>query len=113
MCLPFGLVACVDVVLHRDCPSRRSLSSVLRNVADPCDRSGACHSLFTVRSLLATGTLTGCRYLTTLWEHVTDLTSADLEALRLEAGHALPSEPTIRRVLQDLDPTEVKSLVVV
>ena len=55
-------------------------------MADPCDRSGACHSLFTVRSLLATGTLTGCRYLTTLWEHVTDLTSADLEALRLEAG---------------------------
>jgi len=52
---PFGLGACVDVVLHRVCPSRRSLSSVLRNVTDPCDRSGACHSLFTVRSLAATG----------------------------------------------------------
>ena len=28
----------------------------------------------------------GCRYLTTLWEHATDLAGADLEALRLETG---------------------------
>ena len=37
----------------------------------------------------------------------TDLTIADLEALGVEAGWALSSESTIRRVLQDLDPADV------
>ena len=42
-----------------------------------------------------------------MWEHTTDLTVADLEALGVEAGWALSSESTIRRVLQDLDPADV------
>ena len=42
-----------------------------------------------------------------MWEHTTDLTVADLEALGVEAGHALSSESTIRRVLQDLGPADV------
>jgi len=37
-------------------------------------------------------------------EHAADLEPADLGALGLEAGRALPSESTIRRVLKDLDP---------
>ena len=49
------------------------------------------HSLFTVLSLAVTGVLAGCRSLTAIWEHATDLTAADLEALGLEAGQALPS----------------------
>ena len=65
------------------------------------------HSLFTVLSLAVTGVLAGCRSLTAIWEHATDLTGADLEALGLAAGQALPSETTIRRVLQDLDPADV------
>ncbi|WP_256693902.1 ISAs1 family transposase, partial [Actinomyces oris] len=44
---------------------------------------------------------------TAIWEHATDLTTADLEALGLAAGQALPSESTIRRVLQNLDPADV------
>ena len=56
-----------------------------------------------VLSLAITGVLAGCRSLTAIWEHATDLTAADLEALGLEAGQALASESTIRRVLQELD----------
>ena len=65
------------------------------------------HSLPTVLSLAVTGVLAGCRSLTALWEHATDLTGADLEALGLQEGQALPSESTIRRVLQGLDPADV------
>ena len=65
------------------------------------------HSLLTVLSLAVTGVLTGCRSLTAIWEHATDLTAADLEVLGLQAGQALPSESTIRRVLQGLDPADV------
>ena len=54
-----------------------------------------------------TGVLAGCRSLTAIWEHDTDLTASDLEALGLAEGQALPSESTIRRVLQDLDPADV------
>ena len=87
--------------------SRQPLVQVLRNVADPRDRRGVRHDLPTVLSLAVTGVLAGCRSLTAIWEYATDLTAADLEALGLEAGQDLPSESTIRRVLQDLDPADV------
>ena len=83
--------------------SRQPLVQVLRSVTDPRDRRGVRHDLLTVLSLAVTGVLAGCRSLTAIWEHTTDLTAADLEALGLEAGQDLPSESTIRRVLQDLD----------
>ena len=54
--------------------------------------------------LAVTGILAGCRSLTAIWEHAADLEPADPGALGLEEGRALPSESTIRRVLQDLDP---------
>lgn len=87
--------------------SRQPLAQVLRNLTDPRDRRGVRHDLPTVLSLAMTGVLAGCRSLTAIWEHTTDLTAADLEALGVEAGRALPSESTIRRVLQDLDPADV------
>ena len=87
--------------------SRQPLVQVLRGVADPRDRRGVRHDLPMVLSLAITGVLAGCRSLTAIWEHTTDLTAADLEALGLEAGQDLPSESTIRRVLQDLDPADV------
>ena len=62
------------------------------------------HALPAVLCLAVTGILAGCRSLTAIWEHVADLAPADLGALGLEAGRALPSESTIRRVLKDLDP---------
>ena len=87
--------------------SRQPLVQVLRSVTDPRDRRGVRHDLLTVLSLAVTGVLAGCRSLTAIWEHTTDLTAADLEALGLEAGQDLPSESTIRRVLQGLDPADV------
>ena len=60
-----------------------------------------------VLSLAVTGVLAGCRSPTAIWEHVTDLTAASLRSLGLAAGQALPSETSIRRVLQDLDPADV------
>ncbi|WP_256693192.1 ISAs1 family transposase [Actinomyces oris] len=87
--------------------SRQPLVQVLRNITDPRDRRGVRHDLLTVLSLAVTGVLAGCRSLTAIWEHATDLTAADLEALGLAAGQALASESTIRRVLQDLDPADV------
>ena len=89
--------------------SRQPLAEVLKNVDDPRDRRGVRHSLFTVLSLDVTGVMAGCRSLTAIWEHTTDLTATDLEALGLEAGQALPSESTIRRVLQDLDPADLNT----
>ena len=44
------------------------------------------HDLSTVLSLAVTGVLAGCRSLTAIWEHATDLTGADLEALGLSGG---------------------------
>ena len=91
--------------------SRQPLVQVLRNITDPRDRRGVRHNLSTVLSLAVTGVLAGCRSLTAIWEHTTDLTAADLEALGLQVGQALPSESTIRRVLQDLDPTDLDTHV--
>ena len=87
--------------------SRQPLAQVLKNITDPRDRRGVRHDLPTVLSLAVMGVLAGCRSLTAIWEHTTDLTAADLEALGLQAGQALASESTIRRVLQDLDPADV------
>ena len=71
--------------------SRQPLAQVLKNVEDPRDRRGVRHSLFAVLSLAVTGVLAGCRSLTAIWEHTTDLTAADLRSLGVEAGQALPS----------------------
>ena len=87
--------------------SRQPLAQVLKNITDPRDRRGVRHDLPTVLSLAVMGVLAGCRSLTAIWEHTTDLTAADLEALGLQAGQALASESTIRRVLQDLAPADV------
>ena len=84
--------------------SRRPLKEVLEGVTDPRDRRGVRHPLVSVLCLAVTGILAGCRSLTAIWEHAADLEPADLGALGLEEGRALPSESTIRRVLKDLDP---------
>ena len=84
--------------------SRQPLKEVLEGVTDPRDRRGVRHPLVSVLCLAVTGILAGCRSLTAIWEHAADLEPADLGALGLEAGRALPSESTIRRVLKDLDP---------
>lgn len=84
--------------------SRQPLKEVLEGVTDPRDRRGVRHPLVSAGCLAVTGILAGCRSLTAIWEHAADLAPADLGALGLEEGRALPSESTIRRVLKDLDP---------
>ena len=87
--------------------SRQPLTHVLRNMTDPRHRRGVRYDLPKILSLAATGMLIGCRSLTVIWEHATDLTTADLEVLVLAADRVLPSESSIRRVLQDLGPADV------
>lgn len=91
--------------------SRQPLAQVLQAVADPRDRRGVRHELPTVLSLAVTGVLAGCRSLTAIWEHTTDLTGVELRSLGLEEGRVLPSESTIRRVLQGLDPAGLDALL--
>ena len=105
---PGGSPAGIATTL-RDAPtttalSRQPLKEVLKGVTDPRDRRGVRHALPAVLCLAVTGILAGCRSLTAIWEHAADLAPADLGALGLEEGRALPSESTIRRVLKDLDP---------
>ncbi len=71
--------------------SRQPPTSVLRSITDPRDRRGVRHDLPTVLSLAVTGVLAGCRSLTAIWEHTTDLTATDLETLGPAADQALPS----------------------
>lgn len=93
--------------------SRQPLTQVLKNITSPTHVTpgGVQHDLPTALSLAVIGVLAGCRSLTTIWEHTTGLTAPSLEALGLEADQNLPSESTIRRVLQDLDPTDLNSLL--
>ena len=80
--------------------SRQPLREVLKGVEDPRDRRGVRHCLTAVLCLAVVGVLAGCRTLGAMREHVADLEPADLGALDLEEGRALPSESTIRRVLE-------------
>ena len=66
--------------------SRQPPTSVLRSITDPRDRRGVRHDLPTVLSLAVTGVLAGCRSLTAIWEHTTDLTATDLRPLGWRRG---------------------------
>ena len=83
---------------------RRPQAGVLRDVAGPRHRRDVRHDLSTILFLAVTEILAGCRSLTAIWKHAADLTAGELGTLSLETGRALPSESTIRRVLQDTNP---------
>ena len=91
--------------------SRRPLREVLEGVADPGDRRGVRHALTAVLCLAVVGVLAGCRTLGAMREHVADLEPADLWALGLEEGRALPSESTIRRVLERVNADDLDARV--
>ena len=65
------------------------------------------HDPPTILSLAVTGILAGRGSLMAIWEHITDPEADDLRSSGPEAGRAPPSESTIRRVLQDLDPVDL------
>ena len=91
--------------------SRRPLREVLEGVADPGDRRGVRHALTAVLCLAVVGVLAGCRTLGAMREHVADLEPADLGAPGLEEGRALPSESTIRRVLERVNADDLDARV--
>ena len=91
--------------------SRRPLREVLEGVADPGDRRGVRHALTAVLCLAVVGVLAGCRTLGAMREHVADLEPADLGALDLEEGRALPSESTIRGVLERVNADDLDARV--
>ena len=87
--------------------SRQPPTSVLRSITDPRDRRGVRHDLPTVLSLAVTGVLAGCRSLTAIWEHTTDLTAPTWRPWDQRRARPCPRQSSIRRVLQDLDPADV------
>ena len=91
--------------------SRQPLREVLKGVEDPRDRRGVRHCLTAVLCLAVVGVLAGCRTLGAMREHVADLEPADLGALDLEEGRALPSESTIRRVLERVNADDLDARV--
>ena len=91
--------------------SRRPLREVLEWVADPRDRRGVRHALTAVLCLAVVGVLAGCRTLGAMREHVADLEPADLGAPGPGEGRALPSESTIRRVLERVNADDLDARV--
>ena len=91
--------------------SRQPLKEVLKGVEDPRDKRGVRHCLTAVLCLSVVGVLAGCRTLEAMREHVADLEPADLGDLDLEEGRALPSESTIRRVLERVNADDLDARV--
>src|SRR6266550_7675817 len=80
---------------------RATVLSVLAAVADPRARRGVRHQLAVVLALAVCAVLAGARSFTAIAEWAAD---ADEETLaRLGVTGVVPSESTIRRVLQRLD----------
>ena len=91
--------------------SRQPLKEVLKGVTDPRDRRGVRHALTAILCLSVVGVLAGCRTLEAMREHVADLGPDDLGDLDLEEGRALPSESTIRRVLERVNADDLDARV--
>ena len=91
--------------------SRQPLREVLKGVEDPRDGRGVRHCLTAVGCLAVVGVLAGCRTLGAMREHVADLEPADLGDLDLEEGRALPSESTIRGVLERVNADDLDARV--
>ncbi|WP_316671263.1 transposase family protein [uncultured Propionibacterium sp.] len=70
-------------------------------VPDPRGRRGVRHRLDTILALAVVTVLADCRTLLAAWEHMADLSPDDLACLGIDQDRPLPSESTIRRVLQD------------
>jgi hypothetical protein len=79
------------------------LMPLLYNIADPRKRRGVRHSVATVVAIAICAALSGARGFCAIAEWAQSLS---LEALRLMGSKRLqpPSEPTIRRILQQIDP---------
>lgn len=91
--------------------SRQRLIDVFAEVPDPRARRGVRHQVAVVLALAVVSVLAGARTLTAMWQHLDHMDRSDLEALGVLAGRPIPSESTIRRLLQDIDPHALDRLV--
>ena len=91
--------------------SRQPLKEVLKGVEDPRDRRGVRHCLTAILCLAVVGVLAGCCTLGAMREHVADPGPDDLGDLGPGEGRALPSESTIRRVLERVNADDLDARV--
>lgn len=90
----------------------QSLLDVFDHVADPRDRRGRRHDLTTVLGIATAAVCAGARSLTAIHEWAVDVGREALAAAGvLSPDQSVPSESTIRRTLQTLDPDELSGVV--
>lgn len=81
---------------------RGGLIDVLQGLADPRHRRGIRHSLVSIMAIAVCATLAGAQSLMAIAHWAQDQTPRTLRRLRCHTGRA-PSEPTLRRVLGQID----------
>ena len=84
------------------------LSQLFAHVPDPRKARGKRHPLPVILALAVAAVASGARSVYAITEHATDVGSELLRALGV--GHSVPSEATLRRVIETLD-AEVFSLI--
>ena len=81
---------------------RGGLIAVLQQLVDPRQRRGIRHSFVSIMAIAVCATLAGATSLVAIAQWAQEQSPRTLRRLRCHRGHA-PSEPTIRRVLGQLD----------
>ena len=81
---------------------RGGLIEVLQGLTDPRHRRGIRHSMVSIMAIAVCATLAGAQSLMAMAHWGQDQTSQTLRRLRCRTGRA-PSEPTLRRVLGQID----------
>lgn len=89
---------------------RAGLIDALAGMVDPRRREGRRHCLVTILAIAVCAMLSGARGYQGIHHWATTLTEAQRTKLRCRKGR-IPSEPTIRRVLQSLDPERFDRLI--
>lgn len=82
---------------------RGGLIDKLSTLVDPRRRAGRRHNLISIVAIAACAMLSGARGYQGIHQWALKLTAAQSKKLRCR-NNKLPSEPTLRRVLQSLDP---------
>lgn len=95
--------------LRQDPPDLPGLIELLAQVPDPRQRRGVRHPLAAVLTVALSATLAGARSFTAIAEWASDAPAP--ERKRLGIDRAVPSESTIRRLLQRLDPDRLDLLI--
>ncbi|QNG19945.1 transposase family protein [Rhodococcus triatomae] len=100
----------VDTTLTIGASSHPSgLLDILTAVPDPRKRRGVRHTISTVLAIALAATIAGARSFTAIGEWIADVPTT--EYARLGIDGTVPSESTIRRCLQRLEPDQLDALI--